>query len=38
MNSIFINSKNSKTSEPFRLLINLRNKRNLKSNEKYVAL
>ena len=30
MNTIFINSKNSKTSDPRRLLLNLREKMNLK--------
>ena len=38
MDTIFINSRNSKTSEPRRLLINLSNKVNLKRKDKYVAL
>ena len=39
MNSeIFMNSLNSKTSDPHRLLINLLDKINLKKNNKYVAL
>ena len=38
MDTIFINSKNSKTSDPNRLLINLPNKINLKRGDKYVAL
>ena len=33
-----MNSENSKTSEPYRLLINLSDKVNLKSSDKYVAL
>ena len=38
MDTIFINSKNSKTSEPHRLLLNLLDKVNLKRSDKYVAL
>ena len=38
MDTIFTNSKNSKTSDPHRLLINLADKLNLKKNDKYVAL
>ena len=38
MNSIFINSKNSKISEPHRLLLNVADKINLKRSNKYVAL
>ena len=38
MNSIFINSKNSKISEPHRLLLNVTDKINLKRSNKYVAL
>ena len=38
MDTIFTNSKNSKTSDPHRLLINLADKLNLKKNGKYVAL
>ena len=33
-----MNSKNSKTSEPHRLLINLADKTDLKRSDKYVAL
>ena len=33
-----MNSKNSKTPNPHRLLLNLTNKMNLKRSEKYVAL
>ena len=33
-----MNSKNSKTSDFHRLLLNLTDKINLKSNDKYVAL
>ena len=38
MNTIFLNSKNSKTSDPNRLLLNLADKINLKRSDKYVAL
>ena len=38
MDTIFINSKNSKTSDPHRLLLNLLDKTNLKRNDKFVAL
>ena len=38
MDTIFINSKNSKTSDYHRLLINLTDKINLKRSNKYVAL
>ena len=38
MDTIFINSKNSKTSDSHRLLINLTNKINLKRSNKYIAL
>ena len=37
-NTIFMNSKNSKTSDPHRLLLNLTDKINLKRSDKYVAL
>ena len=37
MDTIFMNSKTSKTSEPHRLLINLSDKTNLKRSDKYVA-
>ena len=33
-----MNSKNSNTSDPQRLLLNLTNKINLKKSDKYVAL
>ena len=36
--SIFMNSENSKTSEPSRLLLNLAGKINLNRSERYVAL
>ena len=38
VNTIFMNSKNSKTSRPNRLLLNLRDKTNLERSDKYVAL
>ena len=38
MSTIFMNSKNSKKSEPHRLLLNLSDKVNLKTCNKYVAL
>ena len=38
MNTIFMNSKNSKTSDPHRLLLNLTDKIILKRSDKYVAL
>ena len=38
MDTIFMNSENSKTSNPYRLLLNLLDKINLKRNDKYVAL
>ena len=38
MDTIFTNSKNSKTSDPHRLLLNLTDKINLKWSDKYVAL
>ena len=38
MDTIFINSRNSKTSDLYRLLINLSDKINLKRSEKYLAL
>ena len=38
LDTIFINSENSKASDPHRLLLNLPNKRNLKRKDKYVAL
>ena len=38
MDIIFINSENSRTSDPYRVLINLAHKINLKRNDKYIAL
>ena len=38
MNTIFLNSGNSKSSDTHRLLLNLSDKINLKRNDKYVAL
>ena len=38
MDTTFMDSKNSWTSDPHRLLFNLTNKINLKRSDKYVAL
>ena len=38
MDTIFMNSKNSKTSDSHRLLLNLTGNINLKISDKYVAL
>ena len=38
MGTIFMNSKNSKTSDPHRLLLNLTDKINVKRSDRYVAL
>ena len=38
MNTIFMNSKNSKASDPHRLLLNLIDKINLKRSDKYVTI
>ena len=38
MDTIFMNSENSKTSEPYRLLLNLGDKMKLKRSDKYVNL
>ena len=38
MNAIFMKSKNSKTSDPHRLLLNLTDKIDLKRKDKYIAL
>ena len=38
MNTVFLNSKNSKTSESHRLLLNLTDKIDLKRKDKYAAL
>ena len=37
MDAIFINSENSETSDPYRLLSNLSDKINLKRSDNYVA-
>ena len=38
MDTIFMNSENSKTSDPHRLLLNLLDEINLKKSDKYLAL
>ena len=38
MGTIFMNSENSKTSDPHRLLLGLSNKIDLKRSDKYVTL
>ena len=38
MNTVFMNSKNSKTSDPHRLLLNLTGKIDLKRKDKFIAL
>ena len=38
MNTLFKNFKNSKTSDPHRLLLNLSDKKDLKIGDKYAAL
>ena len=38
MNTIFTNSKNSKTSYSHRLLLNFRDKIDLRRKDKYIAL
>ena len=38
MDTIFINSENTKTSDRYRLLLHLTDKINLKRSDKYVAL
>ena len=38
MDTIFLSSKNSKTSEPLRVILNITDEINLKSFEKYVVL
>ena len=38
MDTIFMNSGNSKTSDPHRLLLNLPDKIDLRTSDKYVAL
>ena len=38
MGTIFMNSKNSKISDPYKLLLNLTEKTTLNGSDKYVAL
>ena len=38
MDTIFMNSRNSETFDPHRLLVNLTDEINLKRSDKYVAL
>ena len=38
MDNIFMNSENSKISDPHRLLLNFTDKRNLRRSDNYVAL
>ena len=38
MNTIFMNSENSETSDPHRLLLNLTDKIDLRRKDKYIAL
>ena len=38
MDTIFMNSENSKTSDPHRLLLNLTDKIDLRKKDKYIAL
>ena len=38
MNTIFMNSENSKTSDPHRILLNLTDKTDLRGKGKYIAL
>ena len=38
MDTIFMNSKNSKTSKPYVLVLNLTDKLDLRRSDKYVAL
>ena len=38
IHTIFMNSENSKTFDPHRLLLNLSDKRNVKIGDKHVAL
>ena len=38
MNTISINSENKQTSDPYRSVLNLENKLNLKRDNKYLAL
>ena len=38
MNTMFLNSRNSKTSDPNRLLLNLTDKTDLRRKDEYIAL
>ena len=38
IDAVFMNSKNSKTSRPHRLILKFSNKTNLKRNDKYAVL
>ena len=38
MDTVFMNSENSKTSDPHRLLLNLADKTDLRRKDKYIAL
>ena len=38
MNTIFMNSENSKTSDPHRLSLNLTDKIDLRGKDRYIAL
>ena len=38
MDTVFTNSKNSKTSDPYRLLLNLTDKMDLRRKGKHIAL
>ena len=38
MDTLFMNSENSKTSDPHRLLLNLTDKIDLRRKDKYIAL
>ena len=38
MHTILMNSENSKTSDPRRLLLNITDKKNLRKKDKYIAL
>ena len=38
MDTIFMTSENSKTSDPYRLILNLSGKISLKRSDKYIAL
>ena len=37
MNTVFMNSENSKTSDPHRLLLNIRDEVDLKRKDKYIT-